>query len=304
MSENLVGLHIYAVRQKERSKKVFIDLAPNGKGAMLSASVEAFVSKFSTYKDEGKEYLRDWYVEIRNSTGFVTHGSVMYGSSGFSGPIVDRQTREVRLNREKSDMDIIPLYFRFWVPDHGNYALCAFQTFGSRSCVGKVFGQLQTLFNERNEGYILSPKPIVLTDISRFKNGEVKSIALLKKDFSSDRADNQGVTSGELLDLDVQIRAKRKQSLGTLGGLASSIFMNAEKSGLDFLSTTFDTAYASVQVGGKKRRVALIGEGKDTGKVDLSDDIEYGPNGFPTFESTSREVEALFSEITVREAGK
>lgn len=301
MSENQVGLHIYAVRQKERSKKAYVDFAASGKGAMLSAIMADFVSKFSNYKDETKGFFRDWYVDVRNSTGFVTHGLVMYGSSGFSGPIVDRNTRQVRLNREKTDMDIIPLYFRFWVPDHGEYALCAFQTLGSRSCVSKVFGQLQTMFNERNDGYILSPKPVVLTDIARFKDGEVKSIALLKKNFSSDRADNQGVISGELLDLDVQIRAKRKQSLGTLGSLANSIFMKGGKSGLDFLETTFDTAYASVSVGGKKRRVALIGEGKDTGKVDLSEDIDYGKDGFPTFESISREVETLFSEIAVRD---
>jgi hypothetical protein len=299
MSENRIGLHVYTLRQfKSREKnKTPIKFSQHPRGGMLSSIVKKFITDFADPSEDGAALLRDWYFSPRNSQGFVHQGLIMYGSSGFAGDIVNKKTHEVRLKREVLDMDVIPLYYRFWIPDSGDFALAGFQTFGLRSCISKSFTRLQDTYRKNCEGYHIEPRAVVLTDIKRFADGEVKSISLKKHDMSSDAAENQGVRGGDFVDLDVLIKAKPRSSLGSLSSVMTRIRGHQDGEGLQIFDTSFDAASAMVNVGGKKRKVGLLGASKDAGKIDITEDVTIGLDGFPTFDSIESEVEKIFGDL-------
>ncbi|WP_182446978.1 hypothetical protein [Cereibacter sphaeroides] len=225
----------------------------------------------------------------------------MYGSSGFATDIVDRETRSTQYKRKISDIEIFPLYYRIWVPTSGKYALLALQTFGQRSCVGRFQNAMEAGFRQTNSGFRIVFKPVAPGEISSYKVAEVKRLSLTKRDYSSDAAENQLGDPGALVDLGVSFSAKPRSHLGLLKNFTDRIKAAATKSVLEYNDTHFDEATAEIMVGGKRRTVTLVGISRNTGKFDLSEDVNRGPNGMPKFESISSEAASIFDDIA---AGK
>ena len=133
--DNSIGLHIYAITQHKTRKPKKIVFSDSGDGARLSKALPHFIEKYKSAEYEEGETPRPWYLDPKNQNGATSDGLIMYGSSGFATDIVDRETRSTQYKRKISDIEIFPLYYRFWVPTSGEYALLALQTFGQRSCV-------------------------------------------------------------------------------------------------------------------------------------------------------------------------
>lgn len=65
---------------------------------------------------------------------------------------------------------------------------------------------------------------------------------------------------------------------------------------LSYGDTDFDEATAEVMIGGKRRKVVLIGMSQNTGKFDLTDAVQK-LNGIPKLSSISSEVKKIFADI-------
>jgi hypothetical protein len=225
------------------------------------------------------------------------HGIIRYGSSGYESEIIDRRTRTLRLKREVTDMDVIPLYFRFWVPERGDYALIALQTFGQRSCVNRFQQAFESFFRTSYDGYRVTYSAVVLTDLESVKSAVVKSISLVKRDASSDRAVDQLGIPSTMVDYNLSVTAKRKDNLGRAGAIIEKFKSLGKDDTLDLMGEEFDEAQAYVKVGTRKRKITLFGVSKDSGKIDLSDDVSRMPSGHPKFDSISAQVKELFKDI-------
>ena len=295
--DNSIGLHIYSVTQHKKRKPANIEFSDTGDGSRLLNALPHFIEKYTSAKDEEGEFRRDWYLNPNDPAGGTFEGTIMYGSSGFASDIVDRETRTTQYKRKTSDIEIIPLYYRFWVPTSGQYALLALQTFGTRSCVGRIQGALEAGFRLTNEGYRLDFTPVAPGEIGTYKIAEVKRLSLTKRDYSSDAAENQLGDPGTLVDLGVSFSAKRRSNLGLLQSFTNRVKKASKKSVLEYNDTLFDEATAQIMVGGKLRTITLVGMSRNTGKFDLSTDVDRGLNGMPKFESISSETASLFSDI-------
>lgn len=302
MAESIVGLHIYSVTQHKKRNKIKIEFSKNGDGARLRDYADRFFRLHST-PDDDENNSRTWFFEPKPNNGNSYHGIIRYGSSGYESDIIDRKSRDLNYKRKVTDIDVIPLYYRLWVPSAGEFALLALQTFGQRSCVNRVQSALIRGYSANNNGHLIVVKPIVPTKLKNFRNAEVKSINLRKLDYSSDSAENQIGSQSTLVDLDVSFTAKPRRNLGLLGSLAGRIQSAAGKDVLSYNDTQFDEATAEVSLDGKRRRVTLIGVDRNAGKFDLTEDIRREPNGHPEFNSISSEVESLFTGIATGDAG-
>ena len=169
MADSIVGVHIYTVTQKRNRKSELISFTQSGDGARLKEYCPNFFEKYSSIKDDDSDVIRLWYFEPKPNNGASFHGWIKYGSSGYESDIIDRKTRELLYERKASDVDVIPLYYRLWVPSSGDFALLALQTFGQRSCVGRVQSALESGFRASNPGFRLDLKPFIPAQLASFK---------------------------------------------------------------------------------------------------------------------------------------
>lgn len=296
MSDTSIGLHLYAVKLHYNRKKDTVKLSQNGDGASLADYCPVFFNHYS--QDVGGEAssTRSWYLEPAEQVGASYHGIVRYGTTGFSEEIRDRPTRQVQYNRKPTDIGTIPLYYRFWVPDKGNFGLLGLQTFGSRSCVERFKTAFNKGFRENYPKMGLFFRPIMPTEIAKIGDGKVKTFSLTKRNYSSDKADNQIGGQDDLVDLDVTFKAKPRGSLGPLSSIAENIKSIGKSKVLEYNDTHFDEATAEVMIGKRKRKIVLVGINRNAGKIDLSDDV-ITIGGHPKFDSIATECENLFSSI-------
>jgi len=299
--DNSIGLHIYAISQYRKRKNKKITFSGSGDGFGLLKTVPHFIKKYESAKDEESGTARPWYLDPNDQNGGTFEGSIMYGSSGFATDIVDRETRSTQYKRKISDIEIFPLYYRLWVPDSGDYALLALQTFGQRSCVGRFQKALASGFRQINSDYRILFNPVAPGEIASYRVAEVKKLSLTKRNYSSDAAENQLGDPGALVDLGVSFSAKPRSHLGMLKSFADRVKPAASGSVLEYNDTHFDEATAEVMVGGKRRTITLVGTSRNAGKFDLSEQVQRGVNGMPKFKSISSETATIFADIV---AGK
>lgn len=301
MSENIIGLHIYSLTLHKTQKPEKVPLTETGTGSEIKRCLPQFTEHYSQQYDGGNDAARTWFLDVREELENVSEGLIMYGSSGFESDIVDRNTKQLNYQRKVTDVDVIPLYYKIWVPNEGEYGLMALQTFGLRSCVGRFQEAFRSFFKAKNDGLRIIFTPIVPNNLPNFSSGEVKKLSLIKHDYSTDTAENQLGSRDELVDLDVTFRAKPKGSLGILSEFNRRVGRNNGKEVLTYKDTEFDEATAEVQIGKRRRRVTLIGVSKNSGKFDLTQDVVRGANGHPEFSSIGAEVESLFEGLVIGE---
>lgn len=222
--DNSIGLHIYAItlHQKGAPKKK-IKLTAIGVGAKLSAFCPNFINHHKSAIDPNSGVARVWYLEPEPTNGQTFEGWIMYGSTGFTADIVDRKSRAKLYTRKVTDMEVMPLYYRLWVPQNGDCALLALQTFGQRSCVNRFKSALESMFRNTNSGYRIIFNAVAPAQIASYKTADVKKLSLIKHNYSSDAAENQLGSTDELVDLNVSFSAKRRSHLGNLESFANRI---------------------------------------------------------------------------------
>lgn len=299
-----IGLRIYKISVKARGEAVPL---PLDSGA-LRASVPDFVGKFiGTHASatQNSERERSWYFESRVSSVPSNKGYVHYGTFGFESNFVDAKTKKKNYRRRTTDVEEIPLFYEFWFPAGEFFGLVAFQSFQGRSCISLVTDAMRESFEAQNPQYMLMLHKVQPGDArnSAYFSSPVKKLRLIKRKVSGDIAEKYfDGAAAEPVDFEVVISARRRKSLGTL----SSLFASAEKGGggvFVYDGMEFPEAMAEVQVGERTRRVGVLGFNGDAGVIDLTDAIERGSDGHPTFASLEREADMLLTDFYLTLSG-
>lgn len=263
--------------------------------------LERFLNENHTFKDE-EEAQRSWSIEPETSShSRELWGITRYGTYGFASNLIDRNTRVANYKRTTDDLEEIPLFYHFWVPDSGNFGLSAFQSFQGRSCITLVTTAICRSFEAQHPNFRMSFRKISPDFITRsgHYSAPVKRLTFVSKRIPRDRADlvAHGVHLSEC-NYEVSIVAKRKGLLGSLSDVKEAFFsMPSEKDGvIQFEGRDYDQAKAEIVISGKRRTIGIVGLSSDTGAVDVTQDVKIF-NGHPTFDSISKESDELMSDI-------
>lgn len=266
--------------------------------------VKSFVTQNAGSRETTSEEVerdRQWYFELRSgNTLHNNKGLVLYGISGFESDFVDSKTKKQNYRRQTTDVEIIPLFYEFWFPPEFNHAFAAFQSFATRSCVQLVTAKMRVDFAKQNPGFALHFRKLLPTGAGGiYDAAPVKGLRLIKRNASSDVADRYlNAHTEQPVDFQIVISARRKGILGKLGNLISS--MKAANGGvIQHDNVVFEEAVAEIDFGGQRRRVAMLGSNSEAGVIDLSDSINRGPNGHPTFASISAQATLLLADFQV-----
>ncbi len=268
-----IGLYVYQLMLSRKDNYQSVPFSDAGTGSELHEFLPQFVaSKFTTLQNNNIE--RSWRLEPEEDQGRSRHGLVHYGTYGFSSKIVNPANSEVLYDRTAGDVEEIPLYYQFWVPDFGNYGFAALQSFRERSCVSQVLGDLTKDFSDRFEHLRLTTRKVMPTSDDAYRNSPVKKLILSKKRVPKDRAEILRNLPPEELNVELSFSAGRSGLFGTYSDVAPQI--RAAQGGTAFLfeGIEFEEASALISIGKTYRKVGIVGPSNNAGVIDITEDVD------------------------------
>lgn len=292
-----VGLRVYKLQVRKARDKNPISLNASSDPAGMQSFFRDFIN-MQSQKVATSGVARRWYFEpAKSNDKSLLHGLIYYGDYGFASTFLNRKSNEIKFNRQIDDMEVIPLYYRFWLPDRGNFALAGFQSYKGKSCISSILSAAKQEYSRPRKGYILEERKLMPASSRELENAPVKEVILSTFTTPSDLSD-QYIGRGRSQDAAIELRimAHKKERFGTLKELKARS-SRSDKSILQYKGVEFEQARAKVDVGGKDRVVGVLGFSTDAGVIDLSRDVDYDPNGHPKFESISKEVASIFVDF-------
>lgn len=295
-----VGIRVYRMTiHRREGDRAQVSLEEDS----LKIKGNVFLSRFAELYKAGvqnSEAERSFSFESKEDNGKGTSkGYVHYGTYGFAADLVDGNTRKKSYRRKTTDVEEIPLYYEFWCPDDADFALIAFQSFQGRSCIHLAMHQIQKDFETQNKGFYAKFKKLVPGDLkgSVYFGAPVKRLTLVRSNAPSDMTDGYYPSKSHTgLDFEITLKARRNGSIGPLGDVTKSLKKNG--SGLVMHEGIgFDEVRAEVRIGKSLRRVGVFGSHSDAGVIDLTDAVERGGDGHPTFESMSSQCDEILRDF-------
>ncbi|MEO9824494.1 MAG: hypothetical protein ABJF50_08780 [Paracoccaceae bacterium] len=281
-----IGLYVYQLCLSDAHNYQQIPLAAEGLGSELHAFLPLFVrGKLTTMQNNNIE--RSWRLVPEVDEDRSRHGIVRYGTYGFSSDIINPEDNEVLYNRNADDVEEIPLYYKFWVPEHGNFGFAAFQSFRDRSCVSQVLGELSREFNQRYDHVRLTPRKVMPAGDEIYRYAQVKKLILSKKRVPKDRAEILRNLPPEELNVELSFSVRRNGRFGYFSDVAPEIRGARGGAAFVFDGIEFDEASAMVAIGSSYMKVGIVGPSNNAGVIDITDDVDLGPNQHPTLQSVS-----------------
>lgn len=290
-----IGLRFYKIQVSEK-KRGGRPIRINKDDMTLDPFVflQEFVQQRSVPTEETVS-PRTWFFEEQEFSGIRgIHGLINYGTHGFESKIIDVKSKEQKYQRIATDLEQIPLYFQYWIPDKSDFGLAAYQSFQGRSCINFIHTAATHAFENRKNAHKISFRILAPGDIGNdvIASSPVKTVTFIKRRLPADLADKYlGGNSTEEVEYEVQLKSKRKKNLG----LFKDVIKGAEahqKNGVFILDDlAFDQVKADVDVNGKRRVFGIFGSGADSGLIDVTGQVAMKADGHPNFESISAEVD-------------
>ncbi|WP_276931521.1 hypothetical protein [Elstera cyanobacteriorum] len=104
------------------------------------------------------------------------------------------------------------------------------------------------------------------------------------------------VITADIVDFEYVMSAKRNRSLGSFFSIFSKI-KSGSRSMVVHRGIEFSEVSAEIKVGDKVRTVGILGPNKDFGVIDLTDSVDIGKNGHPTFQFLKRETDTILKDF-------
>lgn len=292
MLNNRVGVYIYAMsfrkaRKKDRAKEKYTELK--------KVSIHEMLDEFFAEQPKKNGSNTQWIFEKTEKLADGYLAKLNYGKDGFGSDLIDGGSRKIKYKRQPTDVEVIPLLMRVWIPDDGHTIIWAFQSFGRYSCVGQIQIAFKSIFDKAYKEFTLDFLPLIPAQISSFKSAPVKAV-MLRTNKSGDIADRQSSNGDtETVFIESTIRPQRGKILGVFQDVIPK-FKGANAKGRQFGGIEYDSAMATIDLGGKTRTVSLFGESRSTGLIDIHDDVKKSL-GHPTEDSYAKVVDALILDL-------
>lgn len=285
-----IGLRPYLLQVYDKVNHNLVPFKATGFGSELHSFVPVFEQAFAQGKANRTD-SRSLYLAPRQISGRSFHGLMHYGSFGVDSIIEDGTTGNELLKRKAGDVEIFPLYYRFWVPDSGKSSLALFQSYENRSCAQQALTLFRDFFEFQNPNLRLiaqklMPQPKAVAKLP------TKKLKFYQKRVDPDSILNLDLGTTEPVHVELIIHAMKNRNLGKF-----EFYQKSVADGLLALDgIEFEQVSAEVKIGNETRTVGLLNVSSKAGVVDVSADLEL-KDGHPTFDSIAEQAKNLILDL-------
>lgn len=253
------------------------------------------------------EHQRSFHFEQRITNEYRTvHGLLSYGMYGFESKIIDVVTGDQKYNRTITDLEEIPLYCQFWIPEGARHGYVIFQSFQGRSCNTLFMASLCKYFGNEFQNFFLGYEKLMPEQIIGLQgeNVFVKELRLIKKKPSSDIVDRYlGAETSQVKEIELIMRPRRNSTLGSFARVRNIVKSKKNDGLLSYDGIDFEEASAQVEINGKRRVVGLLSPSNNTGVIDISEEVKFGEDGHPQFDSVAAISSQLLADFHAASSG-
>ncbi|MBF0271093.1 MAG: hypothetical protein HQL98_03305 [Magnetococcales bacterium] len=239
------------------------------------------------------------------NNGSSLSGILRSGQYGYQSNIVDAESGDLSYVKKKTDADMIPFYWRFFVPNHSYKGILLTQSVGPSGILELIRKIVVERFSSDYPDYKIVINPLAPEDAVKklLKSGDVARLAFIKHTIPSDHADRLQLGSGERDGvMEVSFKPKDKTIFHKFARLTE--YLNGDRSigsVFEFEGFEYDDIKAEIQINGRKRVVSLSEPRKFKVRIDVDEEEELtkGQDGFPTFNSLNNISERIINDLSV-----
>lgn len=293
-----IGIKVYKLNLYDRNRSV--SFGSSDLGQEPERHIRNLLHRSPLFNDSYRQ--RTYRSELHTDGDDYFHGYIQYGMYGIASTInfgmvapteddedvVTPREMEV-IQRGALDVEEIPIYFMAYFPSNEKNAFIAFQTYQTRSCAMLVLGHIAQTFNSPRDhlNQRLTIQKVMLSgeDDPAIRNSPVKEITLIRNKIDADRFEKYLRPNTREIKLRLTLAAVRGRSFGDYIGMFNK-YQEQDGDILIYDGIEFEKAVALVDLGGKRRKVNLIGYDSSAGSIDISDQVDFDDNDeYPTQES-------------------
>src|SRR4051812_1292089 len=123
-----IGLRGYLITVHKTGDRAVLPFSARELTVAPGRFVQSFISRHLS-PTRNNEMERSWYFEQLGEEGSGNScGYIHYGTFGYESNLKDSKTKTTQYRRQVDDVEEIPLFYEFWLPDLANYGFAMFQS--------------------------------------------------------------------------------------------------------------------------------------------------------------------------------
>ena len=214
-------------------------------------------------------------------------GVVEVGDYGYAAPLLHSKTLLTSYNKTIDEAEMLPLYFRFHLPDAGSIGIFIVQRFGNRGAFSAVKAAMNERFEQLAPDFHLGIERFVPTSVMEsLTHGGVREMQITTHTIPQDLADK--VLLGGAKKSVAKVEFRIVAHAGTFLTMnAADWLKKLEKKGTHILETPDETPTIRVKVDykGRDRMYDLQKMDVVAPYVDITEEVERTGQGHPKFDS-------------------
>ena len=222
------------------------------------------------------------------------------GTYGFAAELEDLQTGIVR-SRSVNDCEYLPIYFNFQLKSGQNEAILLLQKFGIFGVKTSLLADLSAYIKDIDPNLSLEINPLVSdSHIQELMGGAIKKIRYLKYSVPDDVADDIEELDNLENDAEMEmvIKAKRDRFLGIPSWMRELFEGRTATSDIvEINGIEYDNVKVEIDLGRKKRTLNLGDIRKLRMNIDITENVQMGADGHPTFDSIREQAEDIIPDL-------
>lgn len=293
-----IGLVPYALRlwNKEDDRYYVTNRLPENK--TLQDHIHAYLAQRHTQKSVLNALQSAIRVDRHQTSGNSIEGIIKCGDYGYAADLENLRTG-YQFRRGIHDCEYLPFFFKFLFKNGQNEAIVLLQRFGVNG--------IKTVLEDDCASYIeacvpdsrLSLNPIVSVDyIRECLGGGIRRIRYVKFSVPADVADDIGVDDHIENDasMELSIKAKRSRHLGIPGWMRAGQI--GASNAIEISGVQYDDVKLEIDIDGNKKTVDLADLRKFNMSLDVTENVQFGIDGHPTYESMRQAADGILPMIT------
>jgi len=292
-----IGLIPYALRlwNKEDSQYYVTNRLPNN--TTLQDHICAYLTDRHTQKSVLNAIQSAIRVDQHRASGNSVEGVIKCGDYGFSADLENLHTGR-QFHRGIDDCEYLPFFFRFLFKNGQNEAIVLLQRFGVHGIKTILENDCADFIEARVPDSRLSIHPIVSVEyIRRYLGGGIKRIRYVKFSVPADVADDIGVDDHieNNASMELSIKAKKSRNLEIPDWMrAGQISLS---NAIEISGVQYDDVKLEIDIDGIKKTVDLADLRKFNMSLDVTEDVQIGNDGHPTFEGMQQAADGVMDMI-------
>lgn len=291
----------YSIRVRERQSRTDLPLGGFLPGISLESVIADVIDDLTReahVDDESQHFVQ--VTRVLKTQGEI-RGQLSAGEYGRTAQGFNVRTNSRTYERRPPDAELVPLYFRFYLPDNQAVGVLLLQRYGHTGVFSQLKGLIAEAFRQRCPDHVLEIRQFAPAQLLQdMLAGGVKEVSLVTHRLPEDIADRLrlGGAEADVGTVEITVRAKRKGALRPDSALWRQA-LAGENSRLAELALRQDRGRlrVKVQYRGRERQYDFSRPDIATAYLDLTDQVTAGADGHPEFASLDAFCEGLRDEI-------